>query len=220
MDKVIVFGVGAISDVITYYIRRDCAYEICGYCLDKKYITEQNYNGLSVVDFEKVKEIYPPSEYKMAVLVGYQRMNKFREEHFLAAKEKGYTCISYISKNAACDTQEIGENNFILDMSIIQPFVKIGDNNIIWSGSHIGHHSRIGNNTFLASPKISGMVEIGDNSFIGVNVPLGDNLKIGKACVIGAGSVVLKNIPDGTILANQQSKAMPIKTFDMEDILG
>ena len=214
------FGTGAISDVISYYIRRDGDYEICGYCLDEKYITGKNYNGVPLVDFARVEEFYPPSEYKIAILVGYQRMNKFRENRFLEAKKKGYTCISYISKNATCDTLEIGENNFILDMSIIQPFVKIGNNNIIWSGSHIGHHSCIGNNTFLASPKISGMVEIGDNSFIGVNVPLGDNLKIGKMCVIGAGSVVLKNIPDGTILANQPSKAMPIKTFDMEDILG
>ena len=220
MEKIVVFGAGAISDVICYYINRDQAFDICAYCVDKAYITSTEYNGLPIVDFENVENIYPPSEYKMAILTGYQKVNKVREQHFLKAREKGYSCISDISKKATCDTSDIGENNYILDMSIIQPFVKIGNNNIIWSGSHVGHHSRIGNNIFLASPKISGMVEIGDNSFIGVNVPLGDNLKIGEACVIGAGSIVLKNIPDGTILANKQSMTMPVKTYDMEDILG
>ena len=58
----------------------------------------------------------------------------------------------------------------IMEHNTIQPYVTIGENTILWSGNHVGHHTQIGKNVFIASHAvISGSVIVGENSFIGVN---------------------------------------------------
>lgn len=42
-------------------------------------------------------------------------------------------------------------------------------------------------------------VSIGDGSYIGINVVIVGNVKIGKHCVIGANSVVTHDIPDYSV---------------------
>ena len=65
---------------------------------------------------------------------------------------------------------------------------------MLWSGNHIGHHSKIGNNVFIASHAvISGRCTIGDNCFVGVNATFRDNISVAEDCVIGAGALLLKD---------------------------
>lgn len=45
-----------------------------------------------------------------------------------------------------------------------------------------------------------GSIEIGDNTFIGANATLMPNIRIGKNCIVAAGSVVTKDVPDGTVV--------------------
>lgn len=44
-----------------------------------------------------------------------------------------------------------------------------------------------------------GSIEIDDNSFIGANATIMPNVYIGKNCVVAAGSIVTKNIPDNEV---------------------
>ena len=46
-----------------------------------------------------------------------------------------------------------------------------------------------------------GKIEIDDNTFIGANAIILPNIYIGKNCIIGAGSVVTKSIPDNCVAA-------------------
>lgn len=55
-------------------------------------------------------------------------------------------------------------------------------------------------------------VSIGDGSYIGINAVIVGNVKIGKHCVIGANSVVTKDIPDYSVAVG--SPARVIKTID------
>ena len=109
-------------------------------------------------------------------------------------KALGYELISYISSHASVLTEDIGENCFILEDNTIQPFVRIGNNVTMWSGNHVGHHSRIEDHCFLASHiVVSGHVTIGESCFIGVNVTIRNHVNIGKKCIIGAGALILKD---------------------------
>ena len=53
-----------------------------------------------------------------------------------------------------------------------------------------------------------GKIHVGERTFIGCNVTVMPGVKIGKCCVIGAGSVVTKNVPDGTVVAGVPAKPM------------
>lgn len=58
----------------------------------------------------------------------------------------------------------------------------------------------------------TGLVEIGENVFIGANVTILKGVKIGKNSVIGSGSVVTKSIPDNVIAGGNPCKV--IKSLD------
>lgn len=57
-------------------------------------------------------------------------------------------------------------------------------------------------------------VRIGEGSWLGTNVVVVGNVHIGKHCVIGANSVVTKDIPDYTVAAGIPCKV--IKRYDFE----
>jgi acetyltransferase-like isoleucine patch superfamily enzyme len=59
---------------------------------------------------------------------------------------------------------------------------------------------------------IVGSIIIGDNVFIGINSILLPGVKIGNNCVIGAGSVVSRDIPDGVVAVGVPAR--PVKSID------
>lgn len=103
---------------------------------------------------------------------------------------------------------EIGKNSRLLG---IQPstfgsepyLIKIGNHVTITGGVKFITHD--GGVWILREehPEIDvfGTIEIGDNSFIGLNTIILPNVKIGENCVVGAGSVVTKNVPDNSVVA-------------------
>lgn len=218
-EKIIIFGVGKITDCLYYYLSRDTDYEICAFCVDKEYIEEQEYHGLPVVAFDDIETLYPVADYKIAISIGYQKINKIREAKYNQAKEKGYSFISYISSKAVCDGT-IGENTFIFDGTIVNPSVEIGNNVFIWSGSHIGHHSKIKDHCFISSSRTAGCILIEENCFVGVGATICDTLTVGHHSIIGGGMVISKNIKPNSVMAMKQAKPLELKSYEMEDILG
>jgi len=208
MDKVVIFGLGDISQIAKFYLENDENYEVVAFTIDKEYLKEDKIEGLPVIAFEELASVYPSSKFKMFIPLSYTKVNKLREAKFLEAKEKGYKFISYISPDATvASNSKIGENCFIFEDNTIQPFVTIGDNCILWSGNHIGHHSTIKAHCFIASHVVvSGGVEIGENTFIGVNATLRDHIKIGKSNVIGAGAIILGDTEDNKVYMTQSTE--------------
>lgn len=51
-------------------------------------------------------------------------------------------------------------------------------------------------------------VSIGDGSYIGINAVIVGNVKIGKHCVIGANSVVTKDVPDYCVAVGSPAKVV------------
>lgn len=53
-----------------------------------------------------------------------------------------------------------------------------------------------------------GKITIGDRSFIGCNAIIMPGVHIGKRCVVGAGSVVTKDIPDGMVVCGVPARVI------------
>jgi sugar O-acyltransferase (sialic acid O-acetyltransferase NeuD family) len=193
--KVVIFGTGAFARVARVYMDADSPFEVVAFSANSQYITEPMLMGLDVVPFEGIETIYPPTDYSMFVAIGFSKVNRNRAAIYSEAKHKGYSLVTYISSKVShVGHFSIGDNCFILENNVIQPFVHIGDDVIIWSGNHIGHDATIGNHCFIASHAvISGHVSVGDYSFIGVNATLRDGVRVAPQCVIGAGAVILRD---------------------------
>ena len=210
--KLIIFGIRDYSQIVYEYFTHDSPYEVAAFTVNAEYIKEPSFMGKPVVAFEDVERSYPPGEYEIHVAIVYGELNRIRQKVCTKAKEKGYRLASYISSRAfVWHNVKIGEHCFIFEDNTIQPFVSIGDNNILWSGNHIGHHSKIGNNCFISSHVvISGFCDIGDNCFFGVNCTLGNHIKIGKECWISPGTMMTKDIPEHSLVPLKNSEPMPL----------
>jgi acetyltransferase-like isoleucine patch superfamily enzyme len=114
------------------------------------------------------------------------------------------------------------------------PELRIGDNVNIEQNVHIVCHSRvtIGNDVSITGncaivdvthpymdvcnpvkigDRVSSdrsMVEIGDKSFLGFNAIILPNVRIGRNCVVGAHSLVSRNVSDYTVVAGNPARVV------------
>ena len=76
----------------------------------------------------------------------------------------------------------------------------IGDGTKIDRLVHVAHDSIIGKNCILvAGTIVGGFVEMGDGVYCGMNVSIKPRVKIGAGAKLGAGTVVLKDVPAGEV---------------------
>ena len=149
---VVIFGSGSFAQVAAVYLERDSPREVLAYTVDSDYVEADSFAGLPVVAYETLGEEYPPERVDLLVATGFRGVNTVRREIYERCKRAGYGFVSYVSSRAmVMSDHPVGENTFIFEANVIQPFAEIGDNVVMWSGNHIGHHSRIANHCFIAS---------------------------------------------------------------------
>lgn len=197
--KVVIFGINDLAELAHFYFINEHRLGHndplpVAFTVNKEYITNSTFHNLPVIPFEELEKTYSPSEYYLFAPVAD---NKLREKIYLEGLQKGYKFISYISNKCTNLALSIGENCFILEDNTLQPFTTIGNNVILWSGNHIGHHSIIEDNVFFTSHVVmSGHCHIKKGVFLGVNSTLRDGVTIGENSIIGMGSLVTKSVPD------------------------
>tara|TARA_B110000467_G_C18283091_1_gene459861 strand:+ start:172 stop:873 length:702 start_codon:yes stop_codon:yes gene_type:complete len=214
MEKIVIFGTGTFAEVAYFYLKNDSKYEIVAFTENRKFIKKDKLFDLPIIPFEEIENKYNPSDYQLFIAVVYTKMNRIREKIFNEAKSKGYNLIKYINSKAIIWGEvEIGENCFILENVVIQPFVKIGNNVIIWSGNHIGHHTTINDHCFITSHVvISGNVNVGERCFLGVNSTIRDGITIANDCLVGAGAIILDDTKHKEVYKSSPTKPLGIKS--------
>lgn len=194
MAKIVIFGTQDFAQLAHFYLSRESVHEVVAFTVNQKHITDARFMGLPVVPFESLDSSHSPRDFQIFAPLSPVKMNSVRQTVYEQIKDKGYQCISYISPNAIYYDTPIGENCFIFENNVIQPFSTIGNNVIMWSGNHFGHHSSIADHCFIASHAvISGHVTIEQNCFIGVNATINNGITIAKNTFIGSGALVTAN---------------------------
>lgn len=206
--KLIIVGDSAFAEIAFEYFDADSAYEVVAFAVERAFQKRDTLLGLRVVAFEDIEATFDPAEHDVYVAIVYTQLNRLRARLAAAAKAKGYALASYVSSRAfVWRNAEIGEHCFIFEDNTVQPFVKIGDNVVLWSGNHIGHHSTIRSNCFVSSHVvISGFCDIGENCFLGVNSTISNNVSVGRDNWLSPGSVIMQNTQDGDFFAAHASE--------------
>jgi len=195
MAKIVIFGNSHWASLAHHYLKHDSPHEVVGFTVDREFLHEREFQGLPVVPFDEVELHYPPDSFSMFLPISFKRMGHLRAERYEQAKAKGYPLISYVSSKATTwPGFTCGDNCFILEDNTIQPFVKIGNDVVLWSGNHIGHHTVIKDHVTITSQVvISGVCTIESFSFFGVNSTVRDETVIARETLIGAGVVILRD---------------------------
>lgn len=151
------------------------------------------------------------------------------------------TCAIGASKTRKKVISKIRENNNLLFPNLIDPSVQMsdriewGEGNIVCAGTLMTVNLKIADFcivnldcvlthddifssfvTIYPSVNVSGCVTVGECSELGTGTQIIQGKSIGKETVIGAGSVVIKDIPDKCTAVGSPCK--PIKFHETKDI--
>ncbi len=213
-NRVVIFGTGSFAEVARFYLTHDSHWAVVGFTVHESRLSQGEAFGLPVTPFEDVEERFPPDDFAMYVAVGYSKVNRVRAEIYAAAKAKGYELITYVSSRCTrWGEVPMGDNCFVFEDNTIQPFAAIGNDVVMWSGNHIGHHASIGDHCFITSHVVvSGHVQVGAYSFLGVNSTIRDNVRIGQSNIIGAGALILSSTADGEVYPAARTKPHRLKS--------
>jgi sugar O-acyltransferase (sialic acid O-acetyltransferase NeuD family) len=218
VSDVVLFGVGDFAQVACEYLRNDSEHDVVAFTVHERYIESRELLGLPVVPYESLPDTHPPRAVSMFVAVGFSGVNRTRRAIYEECKQSGYDLISYVSSQAfRLGELELGDNCFVFEANVLQPFVRLGSDVILWSGNHVGHHARIGDHCFIASHAvISGNVTIGEETFVGVNATFRDGVTVAPRCVIGAGALIMKDTEEGGVYSMPGSEARSVKSWELK----
>jgi sugar O-acyltransferase (sialic acid O-acetyltransferase NeuD family) len=113
--------------------------------------------------------------------------------------------ISFIHPTAVIGERvKMGRGVVVCPGASISVDISIGDFSMIGPNTTIGHDGIIGAwCTLCAQCDVTGRVTIGDGVFLGSRVSIIPSKKVGSKSILGAGSVVISDVPEGvTVVGN------------------
>ncbi|MCJ2071059.1 acetyltransferase [Methylobacterium sp. J-030] len=196
--SLVIVGAGEFAKIADEYFTKDSDYHVVAFAVESTFKTAETVNDKPLVAIEDLTVLFPPDNFSVHIAITYTELNTVRERIFKKLKSLGYKFANYISSNAfVWDNVEIGENVFIFEANVVQPFCTIGDCVVLWSGNHIGHRTQIKSGVYVSSHVvISGYCQIGERCFIGVNTAFADHVTIAEDNFVAMASVVTTNMLD------------------------
>lgn len=210
MTDVVVFGTGDMSEAMLVYLERHSDLNVVGFTLDAKYRKDDSYKGKPLVDWEDLERHYPPEQVQLFGPVTYRQMNTLRRDRFNAGKARGYRYASFIHPGAHVYAQSVGEHCIVMENSVLQPYSTLGDNCIIWSFNHIGHHSVVGAHVFMAGMGgVAGSAVVGDECYLGAFCGTGHQVKLGRGVALLNAAFAIKSQRDYAVLVGPENNLRP-----------
>tara|TARA_R110000772_G_scaffold73216_5_gene159858 strand:+ start:61013 stop:61693 length:681 start_codon:yes stop_codon:yes gene_type:complete len=201
IQNVLIIGDGAFAEVAYEYFTHDSNYEVVGFAVERAHLKRDTLFGLPVIAWEDAEHRFPPGTCDVYAAIVFNQMNRLRARFVAEAQARGYGLASYVSSRAfVWPNVTLGEHCFIFEDNTVQPFVMIGDNVVLWSGNHVGHHARISNHVFVSSHVVlSGASHVGEYAFMGVNSTVANDVRVAKDCWIGPGVMIAKDTEEAKI---------------------
>jgi sugar O-acyltransferase (sialic acid O-acetyltransferase NeuD family) len=222
MSDVVIFGCKDIAQLASYYLETDSQHNVAAFTAHKEFMEGDTFEDKPLVPFEEVENLFPPDKYLFFAPMTGSKMSKNRRAVYEEAKSKGYRFISYISSKATTCHNTIGENCFILEDNTLQPFVTIGNNVVMWSGNHIGHHSVIKDHVFFTSHVVlSGHCTVEPHCWLGVNSTIRDGACLSVGTLVAMGSCLTKattapwSVYMGVPAKQRESKGVPARSDEV-----
>jgi sugar O-acyltransferase (sialic acid O-acetyltransferase NeuD family) len=219
---VIIFGEKDLAELAYYYLTKDSEmFNVSAFTVSREYyknssITMPDGKVFDVVVFEDLPQTHSPDKFSLFAPMTGIKMNTARKSIYETGKALGYSFVSYISSKATTFDNTIGENCFILEDNTIQPYTTIGNNVVMWSGNHIGHHGRVGDHVFFTSHVVmSGHCDVQDRAWLGVNATLRDGIVVGEGSLIAMGSVVTKSTDENGFYMGFPAKKQEKSAIDV-----
>lgn len=152
--------------------------------------------GKKIIGFPVLGKIADYDNYKDCEFVIAIGNPYVREKISNELPVKWYTAIHPTAVISSLDV-EIGEGTVIMANAVVNPSARIGKHCIINTGAIVEHDNILEDYVHL-SPNVTlaGIVKVGKSTHIGAGSCTKQVLNIASDCIIGAGSVIVKDITE------------------------
>ncbi len=215
MKDLIIVGASGFGREVAWLVERinlqHPTWNLLGFIDDNDSIQNTVINGYSVLG--KTDDIMSYADAYYVCAVGSSKIRKKIIEHLeLINPDIKYGVLIDPSVEKS-DLIEIGEGSIICAHTILTVNIEIGKHVIINLDCTIGHDAVLRDFvTMYPSANVSGQSYIGFCSELGTGMQIIQGKKIGNCTIVGAGAVVVKDLPDKCTAVGSPAKA--IKFFE------
>lgn len=211
MKKLIIIGASGFGREVAWLVERinktKPTWELLGFLDDNPDIQRATINTYPVLGTCEAVQDYREAYLVCAVAVAQVRRKIIRRIEELTTPQ--YATLVDPSVIIS-ERVQLGEGCMICAGNLITVNIQIGNHAIVNLDCTIGHDAIIRDFvTVYPSVNISGAVEIGEATEVGTGAQIIQGKKIGNDTIIGAGAVVVKDIPARCTAVG--SPAIPIK---------
>lgn len=215
MKDLIIIGASGFGREVAWLVERinkiDQTWNLIGFLDDDNEIQNTKINGYPVLG--KTTDIVKFLDTYFVCAVGASKTREFII-HKLKSINPEIKYATLIDPSVELsDLVKIGEGSIICAHTIITVNIDIGDHVIINLDCTIGHDAVLKDFvTLYPSVNVSGATIIGHGSELGTGMQIIQGKTVGDNSIVGAGAVVVKDIPDNCTAVG--SPAKPIKFHD------
>ena len=212
--KAVIIGAGTYGEVYLSYLS-EAGYEIVGFLDDDVEKQQQLFKGKPVLGGVNLLTTLKASHGVEAVFCPLGN-NILRVNFLKKAKELGFLTPNFIHPSVfiSPDVTIGNEGIYILPRTVIMPWVTIENYVMMSVNSIVSHHSTLKQGVFLSFGVNFGASIIADEyAYFGISSTAMTGVKrIGKNSMIGAGAVVIKDVPENAVVAGVPAKVLKYKS--------
>lgn len=167
--------------------------------------------GAEVYRFSAVHERFDRDDYEIAIANGEPTIRKAIYERVVA---HGLRAATVVDRSAIIsDTAHMGRSVVVTPFCTVSSDAQVGNNVVLNNRAIVGHDVVLADHCVVSSlVNIGGGSRVGEGSYLGMGVQIKEGTSIGKEVIVGMGSVVYGDIPDGVIALGNPARPMKRNT--------
>ena len=198
--KVIVWGAGGHAKVVAEILRLSGQYDVLGFIDDQNPQREgQEFFGATILGGKQAAEKMRKDGVDQAIVAIGDCAARLALAEVVV--RMGYTLATAIHPRAIISPNcSVRPGTVVTAGATISPAAQVGANVILNTDCSVDHDCIVEDGVHIGpGVHLGGRVTIGRATWVGIGAVIRDGVHIGANSIIGAGAVVLKDIPDGVV---------------------
>ena len=210
--KSVIIGAGTYGEVYLAYLQ-EAGVDVVGFLDDSDSMQGTTVRGVPVLGKVDLLETLEGTHGVRAVYCPLGN-NRLRVQFLKKARELGYETPNYIHPSVVLSPNvKLGQGVYILLGTTIMPYAEIRDFVMISMSVHLAHHTVLNEGTFLSTGVNFGASMVAEKfAYVGISATIMTGVKnLGEDCLVGAGAVVIKDVPAHAVVAGVPAKVLKFK---------